>query len=193
MEMKLNKLTQIRTGVLLARKRANGYEDNLHYYKSLTLKSFVDSDIYPQVDMTEEFCSVDELSSNYLTEVGDIVVRLRIPSNAILITEESSGMLISSLMSVIKIKDKTKVDPIFLVYYLNSKKIQGLLAHRARGTAISMIKNSDLAELDVTLPDLATQQKVCQYLFTANQEIKLLKQLLEQKQKLNSEILEQFI
>ena len=93
-------------------------------------------------------------------------------------------------MSIIRISNKSKVDGEFLAYYLNSNLVHSKLANKANGTAIPMIKRSDLAELEIELPSIELQKKTVEYMKLANQEINILNELISEKTQLKNKIFE---
>ena len=79
--MKLEKLANIRVGLPLARKKGD-IHDNLYFtYKTVTLKSFSFTGALLHSEL-DEFIADEELSENYITQEGDILVRLRVSSEA---------------------------------------------------------------------------------------------------------------
>ena len=187
--MQLKELVEIRTGLSLDRKRGATYDDFYKKYQAITLKSFGD-DIYLSSKYLDEFIATEELNPQYLTCVGDIIVRLRAPNNAIFITEGYQGLIFPAFMSIIRISNKSKVDGEFLAYYLNSNLVHSKLANKANGTAIPMIKRSDLAELEIELPSIELQKKTVEYMKLANQEINILNELISEKTQLKNKIFE---
>jgi len=187
--MRLKQLVEIRTGLSLERKRGATYDDFYKKYQAITLKSFGD-DIYLTSDYLDEFIATEELNPQYLTSVGDIIVRLRSPNKAVFITDGYQGLIFPAFMSIIRILDKSKVDGEFLAYYLNSNLAHSKLANKANGTAIPMIKNSDLADLEIELPSIDRQKNIVRYMKLANQEINILNELISEKTQLKNKMFE---
>ena len=154
--MKLKDIATIKTGLVLFRKKAALYEVKTSY-KQLTLKSFSNSTIVNPSTL-DDFASTDEIKKDYLTQEGDVIIRLRAPSVAIYIDKSMQGLVISSLMTVIRSND-LNVNNKFLAHYLNSNIIQKVFNIAIKGTAIPMIKTSDVAELNIVLPSLSEQNK----------------------------------
>ncbi len=185
--MKLEKLSNIRTGLPLARKKGDIHDDIFFKYKAVTLKSFspTGSLILNELD---EFIAKEELSSNYITGKGDILVRLREPNIAVYIDENSSGLIVPALMAIIK--PKTDINSIYLTHFINSNSTQAKLRKEVKGTTILMIKAKDLNDLEVTLPSQETQQKIVSMLNLANREIELLEELSQLKTQFKNELLD---
>ncbi len=182
--MKLSDISHIRTGLVTARKKASAIEQKTFLYKSITLKSFNHNGRLSVANL-DNFRSKEKIKSDYLTTKNDILLRLREPNIAVHI--DTIDLLIPSLVAVIRV-DNTKVDSKFLTYYLNSTIVKKALKAHITGTAINMIKTEVLEDLKIKLPSLKEQKKIVEFLDLANQEIDLLEELKNQKEKYNSEL-----
>lgn len=185
--MKLEKLANIRIGLPLARKKGDIHDDVYFRYQAVTLKSFSETGSLI-LDELDEFISKEELNQNYITEKGDILVRLREPNIAVYIDDNSSGLIVPALMAIIKPKQRINSD--YLAHYINSKKAQKQLKKELQGTTISMLKASELAELEVTILPNETQEKIVSMLNLANREIELLEELSKLKTQFKNELLD---
>lgn len=185
--MKLEKLANIRIGLPLARKKGDIHNDIFFNYKVVTLKSFslTGSLILDELD---NFIAKEELSPSYITEKGDVLVRLREPNIAVHIDENSSGLIVPALMAIIK--PKISVNSIYLTHFINSSIAQKKLRKEIKGTTIPMIKARDLNDLEVTLPSNETQEKIVSMLNLANREIELLEELSQLKTQFKNELLD---
>lgn len=185
--MKLEKLSIIRIGLPLARKKGDIHDDHYFRYKTVTLKAFSSTGQLLH-DELDEFIANEELNDSYITQEGDILVRLREPNTAVYIDERSVGLLIPALMAIIK--PKKEVNSSYLTHYINSNEAQKRLHKELQGTTIQMLKASELADLEVSLPSLHTQEKIVSILNLANQEIELLDELKTLKTQFRNEILD---
>ncbi|TXI91719.1 MAG: restriction endonuclease subunit S [Neisseriales bacterium] len=190
--MKLNELVEIKIGLTLERKKANIASTKTFDYMALTLKSFTNSNGLEKLQ-SEHFIANSEIGAQYLTNENDVIMRLRSPSQAIFIDSNNTGLVVSSLMAIITNIFPNVLNSKYLTHYLNSKYIQNQLVKNTQGTAIPMIKTADLMELEINLPPLEKQQKIVNYIDTANQEIDLLGKLINEKNKLKTEIFETII
>lgn len=179
--MKLKNISTIRTGLVTTRKKATIVDSEIIPYKVITLKSFNPNGSL-RVDNLDTFISKEKIKETYLTQVDDVLIRLREPNIAINITEENSGLVIPSFVASIRV-DKTKVDNKFLTYYLNSTTAKRALNSSITGTAINMIKTKELENLDIQLPSLQEQKKIVEFLDLTSKEINLLEELKNQKEK----------
>ena len=184
--MKLKNISTIRTGLVTTRKKATIVDSEIIPYKVITLKSFNPNGSL-RVDNLDTFISKEKIKESYLTQVDDVLIRLREPNIAINITEENSGLVIPSFVASIRV-DKTKVDNKFLTYYLNSTTAKRALNSSITGTAINMIKTKELENLDIQLPSLQEQKKIVEFLDLTSKEINLLEELKNQKEKYYKEV-----
>jgi len=190
--MKLNELVEIKIGLTLERKKANIASTETFDYMALTLKSFTNPNGIKKLQ-SEHFIANSEIGAQYLTNENDVIMRLRSPSQAIFIDSNNTGLVVSSLMAIITNIFPNVLNSKYLTHYLNSKYIQNQLVKNTQGTEIPMIKTADLMALEINLPPLEKQQKIVNYIDTANQEIDLLGKLINEKNKLKTEIFETII
>ncbi len=190
--MKLNEISSIRTGLVLSRKKAQSYDETKRTYKLLTLKAF-SSSTYSTYKNLDKFVSREEISEEYISRVGDIIVRLREPINAVYIDKSTEGMLIPSLMCIIRTNDNISINKEFLAYYLNSTEVKKALQSRIKGTTIPMIKTRDIEELDIVLPPVSEQTKIVAFLKLSQSETELLDKLKRQKEHFAKSVLDTII
>lgn len=192
MDLKLKELVSIRTGIVLQRKKASVVDANTSEYHTITLKSF-NGTLDLVTGSTDTFVSTEEIKADYLSSEGDILLRLREPNYALHINKSNEGLLISSLIAVIRVNNNL-VDSKFLAYYLNSEKVKKQLTSGAiKGTAINMIKTKDVSDITIKLPSLEEQKKIVSYLDLNQQELNLLEELQNQKSKLSKTLFEKLI
>lgn len=184
--MKLKDISNIRTGLVTARKKASAIDGETYSYRAVTLKSF-NHNGYLFVEYLDDFTSKEQIKKNYLTQYNDILVRLREPNIAVLIDEDNIDLLVPSLVATVRV-DSDSVDSKFLTYYLNSTIAKRALKSSITGTAINMIKTKELEDLEIKLPSLEEQQKIVEFLDLTNKEIGLLEELKNQKEKYYSEV-----
>ena len=75
----LGNFATIRTGLVVARKKAQLDSPESIVYKQIGLRCFTSS-VAIDKTQTDEFASAQIIDSKYLTQKGDVVVRLRSPS-----------------------------------------------------------------------------------------------------------------
>lgn len=186
--IKLNEIAEIKTGLVLNRKKADMSKDQKLYYSVVSLKSFNEDAVYDNT-FADEFISNEQIKEDYLVKQGDILLRLREPNFAVYIDKEYENLIYPSLMVRVKIQD-TRLDPHFIAHYLNSTIVRRALSTELSGTTIPMIKVADVNEIKIPLINLDKQKKIVEYLKLAHQENELLQNLIDQKQKYSKEIFE---
>ena len=87
--MKLGEIASVRSGLVLSRKLAR--ENPAQRYRLLNLRS-ITPEGYIDMNETDVFDAKETLPGEYLSQVGDIVIRLSAPYTAVLIDEEYEGM-----------------------------------------------------------------------------------------------------
>jgi len=187
----LGDIATVRTGLVTARKKAKIDSPQHIEYEQISLRYFGTG---VKLDKSEKdiFISAEEIDSRYLTQEGDVVVRLRAPSSAVYIEKEDESLLIHSLLAVIRVQSEY-VDAKYLAYYLNAPATQRILKQDVKGTAIPMLKTKDLEQLAITLPSIEKQKELVQFLELADKERALLHHLAEEKQRLSQTVLDTII
>ena len=189
--MKLKEIANIRTGLVLSRKKASLSADVKIQYKQITLKSFSNTTSLT-LDYIDNFVSTEEIADTYLSRVGDVVVRLREPITAVYIDESTKNMVIPSLVVIVRVESRMMYGE-FLAYYINSTASQKMLEKEIKGTTIAAIKTKDLEELEVVLPSLEEQKKVVAFMKLSQNEMELLDKLKKEKQQFSHAVLDTII
>lgn len=173
----------------MSRKKASQQSEFKKDYNVISLKSFNDNGYYDH-SFVDEFTANDEIKDENLLQKGDILIRLREPNIAVYIDDNYKDTIISSLAAVIR-TNVNKINPQFLVNYLNSSFVQKQIY--SQGSAVSMMNVKFLGELELTLPSLEIQDKLASIQELSVQEIQLLENLIEEKKQLNKSIFETII
>ncbi|GAB6170848.1 hypothetical protein JCM15765_03260 [Paradesulfitobacterium aromaticivorans] len=92
-----------------------------------------------------------------ITKKGDVVLKLSTPYDAAYIEEDDEGLIVPSFCCIIRIGKDAKVDPEFLVSYLNTSYARELLKAKVAGSTMPMIKISDVKEFEV--PDIPMKKQ----------------------------------
>ena len=194
MLVKLKDIAQLRTGLVLSRKKVLEVTEDTNYwpYTLVTLKSFGEQGNLLTNNL-DDFCSKEPISKDYITQKDDVLIRLRDPNLAIHIDEENEGLLIPSLVTIIRANDL--VDSKFLTIYLTSTIVKKEIVKRGAqgGSGVEMVKTSFLEELPINLPTLERQKEIATFFDLANKEISLLEKLKVQKTNYYNTILNQII
>ncbi|OSQ25611.1 restriction endonuclease [Campylobacter concisus] len=189
--IKIGDMSEIKTGLVLNRKKADKNVDEKFRYKVVSLKSFNENVLFDNT-FADEFISSEKISDEYKVSRGDVLLRLREPNFAVYIDKEYDDLIYSSLMVRIRVKSD-KFDPRFVAYYLNSSAVKRALAPDVSGTTIAMIGVASLNNIKIPLVNLQTQNKIVKYLDLAREESEILQNLAAQKQKYHKSIFENLI
>ena len=189
--IKISDISDIKTGLVLIRKKADKNVDEKFSYKVISLKSFNENALFDG-SFADEFISSEQISDEYKVSRGDVLLRLREPNFAVYIDKEYSDLVYSSLMVRIRVKN-AKFDPHFVAHYLNSSAVKRALAPDVSGTTIAMIGVASINNLKIPLVNLQTQNKIVKYLNLARQESEILQNLVAQKQRYHKSIFENLI
>lgn len=176
---KLSDCAEIRTGLILSRKFSR--EKSKNRYPLLNLKSFND-DATLNLQLLDVFDSTEALNYDYLTHIGDVIVRTSSPYTAILIDEKTSEMVVSSNFVIIRC-DKKQLLPDYLYWYLNTSEIKKDIFVNSAGNMLAAIKPQYFCDMNLMLPDLKEQRKIARINLIAKRELELLSQLKEEKEK----------
>jgi restriction endonuclease S subunit len=188
MKIKLSNITEVKTGLVLSRKKAILSDIYKFNYRVVSLKSFNEDAIYVDT-FTDEFISNEEIKEDYHIKKGDILLRLREPNFAVYVDKEYENLIYPSLIVRVKLKD-SRFDAHFLAHYLNSHKVKKELSVELSGTTIPMINVANVNEIKIPIISLDKQKKIVEYLKLAHQENEFLQNLIIQKHKYSKEIFE---
>jgi restriction endonuclease S subunit len=178
--LRLDELVSVKTGLVLARKQAKHPSDVMAKYRQLNLKA-IDSKGYIDENSLEEFCANERLKAEYLTQPGDVIVRLTTPYTAVLIDEEFAGMVIPSHFIVIRTRGR-KILPEYLYWLLNTDKVKASILQNISSIMIGTVKPASYAEMEIELLTLDEQRKISEMNVLAKKEIHLLDRLIGQKE-----------
>ncbi len=103
---------------------------------------------------------IKEVSPEFLTHEGDIIIKLSSPYDSCLIEKEDEGLLIPSFCCKIRIKDFEKTDKFFLLAYLNSEACKNELKSKCYGSVMAITKKSDVMKINIPEFLLEEQRKI---------------------------------
>lgn len=182
----LSSVSTVRSGILLARKQAKKKSE--YRYFLLTLKSF-NQNAFLESEYFDVFDATEALGKEYLTMLGDVVIRLSSPYTAVLIDETTSNCVISSNFALVR-TDKTKVLPEFLYWYLNTDSVKAEIRKNNGRSMLGTIHTQFYNDLKIQLPSLQQQKIIADLYALSLQESSLLKKLAEEKAKYHKEIIQ---
>ena len=177
--MNLGTVAAIRSGLVLSRKLSR--EISSYRYPLLNLRA-IHPDGYILPDSLEVFYATELLRQEYLTQQGDIIIRLSIPYTAILIDTDMTGMVVSSNFAIIRLNQKYML-PEYLLWLLNTPDTKRKIYENSSSNMLSAVRPTFFAELEVLLLPLADQEKIAKLNQLAKQEMQLLKKLADEKER----------
>ena len=131
---------------------------------------------------------MDKLSDRHLVKRRDLIFRSRRQTTTAAIIDTKIGpAVVAAPLLRIRVTSK-HVLPEYLCWFINQSSAQAFLHSRATGTAMTLIGKSALDDLQVPLPDLATQKRIVALADLSNKEQKLMRELAAKKEKLVSGI-----
>ena len=177
--MHLGELASVRSGLVLARKESR--EPTPYCYNLLTLRS-----IHPDGSIAQEDLSVfhasEPLKAEYLTQPGDIIVRLTTPYTAILIDSTTTGLIVSSNFMIIRMESNALL-PDYLFWLLNTPAVKRRIYTSTTSNVLSAVKASFFTQFQFHVPPISQQERIGQIHKLARRETALLHQLAEEKEK----------
>jgi len=179
--MKLGEIAIIKTGLVLARKKATIKYEVENIYNLITLKNIEDNGAFNE-EPFEPFESNDQLDKGYFTEEGDILTRLSYPYTTVYIDESKEGLLVPSYFAIIKLRTQNYI-PEYITWYLNSDKAKKELIKSQTGTAMSTTNKTILSSIDINEIPIEDQKRIGKIQELYLKERKLLDRLIEEKEK----------
>ena len=165
---------------MLRRKEAK--EKTEFQYPLLTLQSMNPKGRIDH-DSLKPFWAAEALNPEYLTRPGEIVLRLTAPYTAVLITEVTEGIVVSSNFIIITCREE-KTIPEYLAWLLNTPCFKRQIYKAASGNMLEAVTGAVFAKVRVTLPPLILQQKIARLKDLSQKECELLRRLAAEKEKL---------
>lgn len=188
--MKLKQIADIRTGIVVARKKATEESIFRKTYKMINLKCINDKG-YIDFTMAEEYEANEILSNEFLTKKGDILIRLSVPYTSIIIKKtDEEGYVIPSHFAIIRVDPNIAV-PEYVLWLIRSSKVQQQIRMNNSGSSgFGTISSGFFANLDIALPSVRRQKAVGELLMLSEREQELLHLLSEEKTKYTNAVLE---
>ena len=183
--MKLGEIASVRSGLVLSRKLAR--ENPVQRYRLLNLRSITPKG-YIDLKEADVFDAKETLPREYLSQVGDIVIRLSAPYTAVLVDEESEGMVVSSNFVIVR-TDPQVLLPEFLYWLLNTSEVKHRMFENSSSNMLGAVKPKFFADYEITPLPIPEQQKIAAINALAKAESKLLRQLANAKEQYYEAIL----
>ncbi len=133
-----------------------------------------------------------ELSDRHYVRGGEVVFRSRGDSTIAMAIPGDLVEPIAVIMPLLIIRpDQSRILPEYMAWAINQPAAQQRLAAEAQGSSLRMIPLFALKNLDIPVPDLATQKKIADLDALSRHEGSLLRRLANQRGRLMSALLAQ--
>lgn len=177
--MKLETIANVRSGLVLSRKQAR--EPSNIRYPLLNLRS-INPGGYIETDQLDVFDAVECLSPEYLSQIGDVIIRLTAPYTAVLIDETTAGMVISSNFVIIR-TECSMLLPEYLFWLINTPKVKRAIYENTSSNMLGAVKAKFFSDFDVAELPIVKQQKIAGMNALALKETMLLRRLADEKER----------
>jgi restriction endonuclease S subunit len=189
--MTIGEIAAVRTGLVTARKKRDDSSSHVYEYKLLNLKCIA-SEGYIDTSYVEPYELSEKLKDEYLTHMGDILVRLSAPYTAVIIDrQELCGIVVPSHFAIIRV-DKHRALPEYVFWSLRRDKNKITMMQNSSGsTTFGTISSGLISSLPITLLPIQNQQIIGNLHQLCEREQELLNELEKQKKIYNTLFLNQ--
>lgn len=183
--MTISDIASVRTGLVTTRKKINASSLRIYEYHLLNLKCIANEG-YIDKNYIESYESSEELKENYLTQMGDILVRLSSPYTVVIIDQQDlCGIVVPSHFAIIRV-DRRRVLPEFVFWSLRRGKNKIKMVQNSSGsTAFGTISSGVIGSIDITLLPLREQEIIGTLMVLSEHEQELIQKLATEKKKYN--------
>ncbi|GIN13104.1 hypothetical protein J26TS2_29710 [Shouchella clausii] len=189
--MNLGDIADIRTGLVLTRKKADMGNEVKATYNLITLKNITENGVFND-EPFELFQSNDLLNNQHFTETGDVLIRLNFPNTTVYIDETKSGLLVPSYFAIIKV-DQSKFISEYVAWYLNTNSVKQELERSQAGTRIPITNKSTLSAIPIVDIPISKQQTLIKLWRLHWKEKILYNRLIAEKEKSFNAITKQIV
>ncbi len=177
--VRLGDVATVRCGLVLSRKQSRTPTDAK--YRLLNLRS-INVDGCVEMAMVDEYYAIESLSPDYLSQVGDVIVRLTAPYTAILVDDETAGMVVSSNFVIIRPNPRMLLSG-YLAWLLNTRKTKRVIFENTSSNMLGAINPRYFACMEVVLPSIDRQFAIADLNSLALKEGRLLRRLADEKKR----------
>ena len=177
--MRLGVVATVRCGLVLSRKQSPTPTNAR--YRLLNLRS-INADGCVEMAMLDEYYAIESLSPDYLSQVGDVIVRLTAPYTAILVDDETAGMVVSSNFVIIRSNPRMLLSG-YLAWLLNTRKTKHVIFENTSSNMLGAINPKYFACMEVALPSIDRQSAIADLNALALKEGRLLRRLADEKKR----------
>lgn len=191
-KLMLSDIANVQSGLVLNRKEAKDEGSIFHTYKRLNLRSLGDDGKVDESSL-DYYNSSEILDEQFITTKDDIIVRMFAPICPVIITKETSGLVIPSQLSTIRIKDITQVLPEYFRYYLSQDSVINKILAEEGWQSQRTIKISAIGNLMIPLPTMEQQILIAKIAQANVKRKKLYQELIQQEDAYISALINNFI
>lgn len=182
-ELKLGAVADIYSGLVLKRyeqpkealKDSYNKDESEREYFYITLKGVDDNRI--NLELLERTTAKKKMDEKYVLRKGDIVMKLSPPYSAATVDFIREDIVAPSNFAIIKVK--TKFQPEYLAFVLNSRHTKKQLNRLLEGSALAIIRITYLNQLKIRPRDMGQQNKYAKLLSLLLRKNELKKRELE--------------
>lgn len=142
---------------------------------------------------TEEL-RYDKVMPKYLLRKGDILFKAKSGDNiAAIVDRDVENLVATSHFIIMRIKEeyKDKILPEYLTMYLNSEYAQEYFKARSEGSVLPIIKLSTLNELEIIVPDMPEQERLCElYALMLEEKVTMQKLMMAREKQMTGKLRE---
>lgn len=175
--MKLGNIATVRSGLVLSRKQAR--EPLGIRYPLLNLRS-INPKGYIELEQLDIYDASEYLAPEYLSQVGDVIIRLTAPYTAILIDASTAGIVISSNFVVIRTENKELL-PEYLFWLINTPDVKRSIYENTSSNMLGAVKAKFFSDFEIQMLSVPEQQIIANMNALALKEAILLRQLANEK------------
>ena len=156
--MTINDISTIRTGLVVARKKKNAESFQTNKYKLLNLKC-ISQEGNVDLELLDDYEVSEQLKEDYLTKMGDILVRLSAPYTSVIINKVNlCGIVVPSHFAIIRVNRKIAV-PEYVFWSIRRNKSKMTLMQNSSGsTAFGTISSGLIGSLSITNLPISKQK-----------------------------------
>ena len=171
------------------RKKKDAASLGTYKYQLLNLRCIANEG-YIDKNYIEPYELSEELKDDYLTRMGDILIRLSAPYTAVLINKpELCGIVVPSHFAIIRVDERYAL-PGYVFWVLRREKNKITMMQNSSGsTTFGTISSGLISSLSITLLPLHEQQIIGELLCLSEREQELLQKLSEEKKTYNTLLL----
>lgn len=171
--MKLEEIAEVMVGILAKRENNEKGENS---YLLFSLKDYESKQEYEELKTNRDL-------SNRLAKRGDLLFRLIYPNKIIYVNDEIAGMLVPSQFCIIR-AEKSRINPNFLKWYLESKVAKNDLEKNITGSIIKSMSITNLKTLEIPDITMKAQEDISRLIALWEEEKDISKKIFEEKEKL---------